>query len=67
MTVHGSKNQITTPEELKAAFAYQFARPIDRRAFGFARGWFPLIVRTCQAIERSCARTDTDTAFTGCR
>ncbi len=44
-------SQITTPRELKAAFAYQFARPIDRWAFSFARGWLPIIVRTCEAID----------------
>jgi len=44
-------SQITTPRELKAAFPYMFARPIDPWAFSFARGWFPIIVRACNAID----------------
>jgi hypothetical protein len=44
-------DRITTPEELKTAFPYMFARPIDPWAFSFARGWFPLIVKACVAID----------------
>lgn len=43
--------KITNPQELKAAFPYQFARPIDPWSFGFARGWFSIIVRACEAID----------------
>lgn len=44
-------NQITTPAELKAAFPYMFARPMDTWAFSFARGWFPIIVHACNSID----------------
>lgn len=44
-------SQITTPRELRAAFPYMFARPIDQWAFAFARGWFPIIVHSCEAID----------------
>lgn len=38
-------SQITTPAQLKAAYPYQFAQPMDTRAFAFARAAIAAAVR----------------------
>lgn len=43
--------KISTPTVLQAAYPYQFARPMDRWAFSFARGWLPIIANACKEID----------------
>jgi hypothetical protein len=44
-------SQITTPAQLKAAYPYRFAQPMDTWAFAFTRGWFATIARACEDID----------------
>lgn len=44
-------SQITTPAELRAAYPYQFAKPLREGAFEWYRGWFPLVAHACQQVD----------------
>jgi hypothetical protein len=42
---------IQDPRQLQAAYSYQFAKPLNRWAFRFARGWLAIIVHACEEVD----------------